>query len=109
MSEEMIASLGITEEIARHTMRGLNHSGLAARARSFQVVPGSSSSLVMDSSSLSHAALVSAIRALRAARSVSPALADNCPMIPLATLAASPTIPTVTALVKPIRSGFRST
>ena len=61
MSEEIMASLGITEAIARQTIRGLSHSGLAARARSFQVVPGSSSSLVIAASSTSQAALVAAV------------------------------------------------
>ncbi len=44
MSDEMIASFGSAAWIARQAMRGLIQSGLAARARSFQVVPGSSSS-----------------------------------------------------------------
>ena len=44
MSDEMIASRGSAAWMARQAMRGLIQSGLAARARSFQVVPGSSSS-----------------------------------------------------------------
>ena len=63
ISEEIIASLGNTLSIARQTIRGLNHSGLAARARSFQVVPGSSSSWVIAASSVAQLALVSTIRA----------------------------------------------
>jgi hypothetical protein len=44
MSDEMIASFGSAAVMARQAMRGLIQSGLALRARSFQVVPGSSSS-----------------------------------------------------------------
>jgi len=44
ISEDMIASRGRADWIARHAMRGLIQSGFALRARSFHVVPGSSSS-----------------------------------------------------------------
>jgi hypothetical protein len=44
MSEEMIASFGSAFWMARQAMRGLIQSGSRSRARSFQVVPGSSSS-----------------------------------------------------------------
>ncbi len=109
MSEEMIASRGSEAEIARQALRGDIQSGFALRARSFQVVPGSSCSWSIEVSSCAQADFVCAIVALRAARSVSPAPAPSCAWIAFATFAASPTMPTVTALVRPIRFGFMST
>ena len=50
MSDEMIACFGSAAWIARHAMRGLIRSGCAARARAFQLVPGSSSSWSIDES-----------------------------------------------------------
>ena len=44
ISDEMIASFGRPDWIARQAIRGLICSGWRVRARSFQVVPGSSSS-----------------------------------------------------------------
>ena len=55
MSEEMIASRGSAAWIARQAMRGLIQSGLALRARSFQVVPASSSSWSIEDSSCAQA------------------------------------------------------
>ena len=44
MSDDIIASFGRAACIALHAFLGDIQSGLSARARSFQVVPGSSSS-----------------------------------------------------------------
>ena len=109
MSDEMIASFGRADWIARHAMRGLIQSGLAARERSFQVVPGSSSSWSIELSCCAQADFVCAIRFLRASRPSSPAVSDKRSMMPLATFLASPMMPTLTFLVSPIRSGLMST
>ena len=51
MSDEMMASFGSALWIARHAMRGDIFFGSRVRARSFQVVPGSSSSWSIEVSS----------------------------------------------------------
>ena len=109
MSDEMIASFGKLRWIARQAIRGLIFSGSRPRARSFQLVPGSSSSWSIEDNCCAQADLVCAILAFRSARPASPAVAESCARRLCATLFASPTMPTLTGLVNPIRSGFRST
>jgi hypothetical protein len=58
MSLEMIASFGRPDWIARHAWRGERRFGSRLRARSFHVVPGSSSSWSMPESACCHADLV---------------------------------------------------
>ena len=109
MSEEMIASGGSADWMARQAMRGLIRSGSRARARSFQVVPGSSSSWSMPLSAWSQAERVWWIVDSRVSRSVSPASGARLSSSCSATSFASPAMPTATGLVRPMRSGLIST
>src|SRR5512138_2076219 len=68
MSEEMIASTGNAAWIARQAWRGDMRSASRLRARSFQVVPGSSSSWSIEASVCSQRDLVSARLAALVAR-----------------------------------------
>jgi sulfoacetaldehyde acetyltransferase len=58
---------------------------------------------------ISQADLVRWMMALRSSRPALPADGDSLARIPRATLLASPTMPTVTVLVRPMRSGLMST
>ena len=105
----MIAFFGSDAVIARHAIRGLIFSGSRERARSFQLVPGSSSSCVREVSSCAHDDFVCATSDLRTSRALSPAAGVRRSRIDCATFFATPTIPTLTDLVNPIRSGLIST
>ena len=109
MSDEMIASFGSAAWIARQAIRGRIRSGCAARARSFQVVPGSSSSWSIEDSCCSQAERVRCTSAARSSRPASPASGPSAARICSATSRASPWIATVTGLVSPIRSALMST
>ena len=109
MSEDIIASLGSAACIARHAFRGDIQSGLSDRARWFQVVPGSSSSWSIELSCCAHRDFISAIFCFLSVRLKSPAVSDSLDRILFATSDASPMIPTLTFLVKPILSGLIST
>ena len=87
----MIASRGRADWIARQAMRGLIQSGLAARARAFQVVPGSSSSWSMRGELLGPGATWPA-RCGRGGRGRARARAGGASS-PSATRPASPTMP----------------
>ena len=95
--------------MARHAIRADIRSGSRRRASSFQVVPGSSSSWSMLERVWSHAERVRWMAARRSSRSVSPAAPESPARSWPATFFASPQIPTVTFLVRPMRSGFIST
>ncbi len=105
----MMKSLGSAAWIARHAMRGDILSGSRLRARSFQVVPGSSSSWSIDASCCCQAERVWWISALRSSRPDLPASADSFASRRSATSLASPWMATATFLVRPMRSALTST
>ena len=109
MSDEMIASFGSAAWIARQAIRGLIRSGCAARARSFQVVPGSSSSWSIDESCLQPGRARPVHQRLALLPPGVPRRRPSAARICSATSRASPWIATLTGLVSPIRSALMST
>ena len=109
MSVETIASRGRPSWMARRTWRGASRSGASARARSFHVLPESSSSWSQPASFWSHADLTVAIRFLRLSAAVPAECPSSASMSWLATARASPQMATSMGFASPSMSGLEST
>ena len=109
MSLEMITSSGIPAWIALQACLGDILSLSLSLASLFQTVPSSSSSWSKLDNFCNHADLVWWIKSFLFCLSASPAVEESLSSICWATNFASPLIPTVTFLVKPILSGLIST